>query len=29
MKLDDETEARIERAILAEWLDFMTEAGTA
>lgn len=27
--LDDETETRVEQVILAEWLDYATEAGTA
>jgi hypothetical protein len=27
--LDEESEARVERAILAEWLDYAHEAGTA
>lgn len=29
MVLDEETEARVEKTILAEWLDYATEAGNA
>ena len=29
MKLDEVTEARVENTILAEWLDYATEAGNA
>lgn len=29
MVLDEETEARVEKTILAEWLDYATEAGSA